>query len=1117
MSAASPVMDRPPLDPAGFEHLNRCAAALLDPLLDAQDDVVQPRLAEALEVLAQSATALGLPGLAALAQQAAERLHAWSAADWNRWQASVEEWVADVIAFCAGHLDPAAGAGLCDAPQQWLSDTPPAAASLMTERLREEALRIGAAAAAGIGAQSTAPAQAQDVADAGVRIARDELALLLDAVDALEEECLLPLAGLPWPAGAERQADALALIEDCAAGLARLAEAMRQLGLTPLAQGLAGPIAALHDWQRMPAAVDSAAVDRLQTVLGALAAFLRSPDASAQGHFLMACADPYWPAPDASLPAAQATPIPLELVASRQVDGEPAALSPEDVSLALPVDVDADVLDSLLRELPPLAAEFSGLIEGLADPAGRTAGWQDVLAQARRVAHTLKGAANTVGIRGIAVLTHRLEDLLQLLGDRAQPPDRVVGALLAEAADCLGEMSDAVAGLGEAPRNALALCGALGQQVQHLLAEVGDQALTAMTAEPDPRSTDAAPERAAALSDGETLRVPAVLLDRVLDLAAEAGILLARVQEQVAQLGEVRQAFRNDSDRLRDLAGELERLVDVRGVNLSGRLGRSGFDPLELDEYDELHTVSRQIAEAGADARILDQQLDRQGAGLGDVLGQLERVQTELREAVMRSRTLPVRALLPRLQRVVRQAARMSGRQVVLQVEGEDTAVDARLLQSLLDPLAHLLRNAIDHGIESPAQRLQAGKPPTGRVTLSFQRDGRRLTVRCRDDGRGLDLEAIRIRAQAAGLIDASEQPDADELARLVLLPGFSTRQQATQLSGRGIGLEVVQRTVRRLRGRLSLSGVQSGLQVTIDVPEGLVAIPVLLVRAAGLVLALSIRGVERILPAQGALRWESGALWFVDGSQTIAATRLEALIGWPEGHFAREAEQSDARGRRRAAAVRQPADGEVALLVRRADGARTAVIAPAPGQTRNLVVRQLPVWMPAIAGIEGATVLGDGAVATVLDLPTLLMPGAALKPTLHAEQPARQLPLCLVADDSVSVRRAMSQFLEDLGFEVDAVADGSDALASARTRVPALAIVDLEMPRMNGIELCRALREDPALCAVPVIMITSRSTERHRALALQAGVDAFLVKPYTEDELAAEIRRCLVARPALG
>ena len=1156
-----------------FERLNQASVALLDPLFETAGEAdprrTAARLDEAIMHCAQVAESLGLRSLNYLATLMVPYLQREADGDgWPSARDRVEGWIGRMIAFCAGHASAEEATLLVSDLLAWpgFPAVPEQFVNLISARLRQDCALVAELAAAAGAQLHAAPAPAPREVEAGdeagdeavsqapALVARDELEMLLEAVEGLEAEVIGPLAGIGLPPPPDAFAPVSDLIDLCRERLGYLADAMRYVGLAAAA-GLMEPCRdSLAAWRDAPAFASPEAPDLLHGLTQAVAAFLRDPAAPALAVLEAACTDARWPVRGEGVDQrARAALDGLEVVGSRRVEAPSGALDADDVSLALAPDADASVLDHLLRELSALSAGFSEQIDRLVAAAPvpeRPEAVAEALAEARRIAHTLKGAANTVGIRGIAVLTHRLEDLLQLLGERGGTLDHATRHALTEAADCLGEMADAVAGLGEGPADALGVCGSLGAHIDALLS--GSEPRQPRESEPEwgvaggpagrtpspsldpppalaqawlspqppavPSPADApSSEARSPTHDGELVRVPASVLDRVLDLAGEAGILLARVQEQVDQLGEVRQAFRTDSDRLRVLAGELERLVDIRGVSLSGRRPRSDFDPLELDDFNELHTVSRRIAEAGADARVLDHQLDRQGAELAEAVGQLERVQTDLREAVMQSRMVPVRSVLPRLQRVARQAARMAGKEVELTIAGEDTAVDARLLQALLEPIGHLLRNAIDHGIEPAAERERVGKAAAGRVSMSFRRDGRRLSVRCVDDGRGLDLEAIRARAQEAGLIDPAAAPSPEALARLVLEPGFSTRRQATQLSGRGIGLDVVQRAVRELRGEIELAPADgAGLEVRIEIPEGMVAIPAVLVRTPSHVLALSIRGVERILPADGAVRDDAGALRFVGAHGLVPAVRLDELLGLPEGFFTREAEALRLSGRQHAAAPDAGA-GEVALLVRGADGRNVAVLSPPPGQTRNVVVRPLPPWLPATPAVEGATVLGDGAVATVLDLPALVAPGASLAASRFPEQPIQRLPVCLVADDSVSVRRSMQIFLEDLGFEVDCAADGVDALALAQRRAPALAIVDLEMPRMNGVELCRALRADPRTREMPVLMITSRSSERHRALAMEAGVDAFLTKPYGEDELASEIRRCLVGRTALG
>ncbi|HQN12665.1 MAG TPA: response regulator, partial [Quisquiliibacterium sp.] len=613
----------------------------------------------------------------------------------------------------------------------------------------------------------------------------------------------------------------------------------------------------------------------------------------------------------------------------------------------------------------------------------------------------------------------------------------------------------------------------------------------------------------------ELLRVPGRVVDRMLDLAAEAAILLSQVQEQVALLNATRAAFRLGTERLGELSGELDRLVDGRGVSLTGRRSRGEFDALEFDDFDELHTVSRRIAESAADEKLIEQQLQRHGFGLAESVGHLERVQTDLREAVMQSRMMAVSSIAPRLQRAARQAARMIGRRIELAIVGEQTAVDAQLLQRIVDPIAHLLRNAVDHGIEPEERRIAQGKPATGRIELRFERDGALLRVHCTDDGAGLDLDAIRRKALALGLLAHDQAPTDAQIARLTLHPGFSTRDAATQVSGRGIGLDVVNRTVQGLRGAVDItSSPGAGTTVTLAFPERMATTAVAVSRTPSHVLALSVRGVERVLAADGLAPDERGALRFVLEDDVVPAVPLDVALGLPAGFFARDVELA----RRSGAAHATASAAQVVLLVRRDDGERVALVAPDLAQTRNVVVRPFPSWMPRRRAIDGAAVLGDGAVAPVIDLPALLAGGdPVVAPDVELPTAGRAAPVCLVVDDSVSVRRSMQTFLQDLGFEVDAAGDGVEALAMIERRVPDVAIVDLEMPRMNGVEFAAALRAHERTVEVPVIMITSRYSERHRAMAIDAGVDVFLTKPYSEDELAAHVRRCLERGAALG
>ena len=1171
---------------ARFERLGPAAVGLLAPMLD-DEAVEQPtRFADAFitafEDCATVADSLGLRSLNYLLPLVSPYLRQQSrAATWQQALARLEPWIGDIVALCAGELDADEAAELVKALPEWpdFPQIPERFLHLIETRLREDTRQLAAGAQGarddGVPVVDVAlpPALALEVGSGQLTMARDELALLVEAVNALslrlgDEPPLRPMSR----AGAEAFGEQLGALAGAlghigAHVLAHALEALAVAGAAPAQRSGAWPLALAGALRGYFAAPSVEAARSLIEQFRAPGAWLRFESDSL-----------------AALERQLATP---HLVESRRVDTRTRKVQARDLSLEIPSDADSGVVDHLRRELPALSAQFSHSVDRILD------GSVDALGEARRIAHTLSGSAVTVGVRGVATLTHQLEDLLQLLDESQRQPPPLLGVALAEAADCLGQMTDAVAGHGDAPHDALTVCELLADWV-HRLASGGEtegettgdtsdttgevagevageappeasprepqdlqatreareaqeqgqppagdeivteapaarndevdaqayEAVAAIRAEELPAAEAPGAETPGAASrppDEETaLRIPESLVDRMLDLAGEAAIVLAQVQEQLRELGQTHHGVRSTAERLSQLCVELDRAVDARSVSLDAHTGSRAFDPLELDAFDELHTLSRRIAEVGADDKLLDRQLERQISTMNDSVGRLERVQTDLREAVVRSRMVPVRSIAARLQRAARQAARIAGKSVSFELHGDEVGVDAQLLQALVDPLTHLLRNAVDHGIEDARRRAAAGKSALGKVALEFARQGQNLSIRCADDGCGLDYAAIRARAAELGLHEAHDAADAGELARLILRPGFSTRRAATELSGRGIGLDVVASAVARLRGTLRVDSVPGqGLSVTLVVPERIASLPVMVVRAAARVLALSIRGIESIVAAPASIAGGGLAQTCLHEGAELAAVRLDEALGLPAGALRPVAQPGWALA---STAPEHDDAQEVMLIVARDDGTRVAVFAPETSQPRNVVMRPLPAWFPQVASIDGATVLGDGAVAPVIDLPSLLARKATSARAPDAPQEKGLAPRCLVADDSVSVRRAMEAFLHDLGLEVDSAADGLAALEQFDRRTPDLAILDLEMPRMNGLELAAAIRERATGGRrVPLIMITSRGSEKHREMALAAGVDVFMTKPYTEDELASAIRRCLERGAPLG
>lgn len=818
--------------------------------------------------------------------------------------------------------------------------------------------------------------------------------------------------------------------------------------------------------------------------------------------------DVRWPQPLAS---AAAAPLIEMLAASKLVievaetEARPQQARPEDVSLALPADVNQELLDGLLQELPNQAAEFSAAIQHLASGGGTL----KEMEVAQRIAHTLKGAGNTVGVRGIATLTHYVEDILQALTKHGALPNRPLAETLLDAADCLENMSEALLGMSAPPTQAMSVL----QQVLDWANQIDRTGIPTGDAIPTPAASRAEAAEAAEAAPTEalqsataapevTLRVPAHLVDDVLRLVGESIILTGQIQERIRKTVTQTRAVMGQNRLFQHLTSELEQLIDVRNVSspLSKSMQRGDFDPLELEQYNELNTVTHRLVEAAVDTRELGRAIEENLASLDALLVDQGRLHRDNQEAVLRTRMVPIQTIVPRLQRSVRQTCRLVDKEADLAVRGADTLIDSNVLNNMVDPLMHILRNAVDHGIESQDQRKHAGKPPLGRIELQILREGNNIVMRCQDDGAGLDLAAVRRTAQERGLITADQVLDEDELSRLILLPGFSTRSATTQTSGRGIGMDVVYTQLLAMKGSLRIqSKTGQGCLIELRLPVTLISTHALLLRVHSQIYALSDRGIEQILySGVGTIQTLGNVTTYRIGNDVYELETLEALLGL----------SADRRTQTRSTPP--------VLLVREETGNVRAVLVQEIMDSRDLVVKRMGQYIPKLNGIVGATILGDGSVVPVLDLPELLRAPAAIQlartvaPAATLAAATTHRPFVLAVDDSLSARRSLAQFAQDAGFEVRTARDGLEAIEIINGKQPDLVLADLEMPRMNGLELTAHLRANQATHELPVIMITSRSTEKHRREAETAGVNVYLTKPFVEDELLGHIHRLL-------
>ncbi|MCP4408769.1 MAG: response regulator, partial [Gammaproteobacteria bacterium] len=546
---------------------------------------------------------------------------------------------------------------------------------------------------------------------------------------------------------------------------------------------------------------------------------------------------------------------------------------------------------------------------------------------------------------------------------------------------------------------------------------------------------------------------------------------------------------------------ELEQLVDVKGFwsYLSGHGGEGEFDALELNQYNELHTFTHRLVEATTDAMAITRNVEGELANLHAMTVDQDRLNKENHDAVMSIRMVPMQTIVPRLKRGVRQACRLTGKEVELHISGAETLMDSDVLNDLIDPLMHMLRNAVDHGIESAQVREAWGKSPVGRIDMVFSRKGDHIAVHCQDDGAGLDFAAIQKKATEQGLIPSDQILTEEKLSRIILSPGFSTRDTATQVSGRGIGMDAVQARVQEMKGRLSIHSESGlGMLVELALPVTLLSAHAVLVRVGEQIVAISSREVEDILySAAGEIQTMGSKLVYRLGNKVHRAEHLHSLLGLPGA----EVDKRDQDG---------PCP---VLLVRQATGSKVAVLLNQVLETQDLVVKPLSKYTPKSTGVVGATILGDGSVAPVLDLTDILditvsQPDVVRQNRVTLAKVSNSLPVALVVDDSLSARRSVVQFVQDIGYQVYAAKDGIEAVSIIeREGVPNVLLVDLEMPRMNGLELTAHVRAHEATQDIPVIMITSRSTEKHRQQAETVGVDAYLTKPYSEDELLTHLQ----------
>ncbi|WP_273161908.1 Hpt domain-containing protein [Massilia timonae] len=761
-------------------------------------------------------------------------------------------------------------------------------------------------------------------------------------------------------------------------------------------------------------------------------------------------------APDAAPDADFVAVTPDEAVLA-EPEPEP---EPELVGASYADEIDPDLLPVFLEEAADLLPRIGHDLRQWQQEPGNTAIAQGM----QRDLHTVKGSARMAGAMRLGQHAHELETQIENMVH---------------------------AGTSTLPATAF----------DELLANY-DAALLLFEGLQRPAQADAAPaqeqERAHTPPPLEPARAPLVrvradILDRVMNQAGEVSITRSRLENQMGALKGSLGDFSDNVARLRRQLREIEMQAESQIASKLSISGEREFDPLEFDRFTRLQELTRMLAESVDDVASFQESLARTVDGANEELASQARMTRDLQRDLMRVRMVPFASLSERLFRVARQTAKETDKRVNLDIRGGAVEIDRGVLEQMAAPFEHLLRNAIVHGIEPRAARQDAGKAETGELLVQVSQHGNEVLIVFGDDGAGLDLERIRAKALENGLLAEEDAVSDQDVTELIFEPGFSTADTLTELAGRGVGMDVVRSEAQALGGRVAVvSEPGQGARFTITLPLTLAVAQVVLVTAGGRTHAVPstlVERVEQVRELDLAAAIEAGSISLAGAALALHA--LPALLGEDD-------EERTARQRSTPVLVLGGGAGRIALRVDEVLG------------NREVVVKHIGPQLSRVPGIAGATVLGSGEIVLILDpLALAQQPQAAAQVKKEVARQVRR-PTVMVVDDSLTVRRVTQRLLEREGYRVQLAKDGVEALELIGQGAPDLMLVDIEMPRMDGFDLTRNVRGNEATKDIPIIMITSRTADKHRNVALGLGVNAYYGKPYQEPVLLAAIEELL-------
>ena len=600
----------------------------------------------------------------------------------------------------------------------------------------------------------------------------------------------------------------------------------------------------------------------------------------------------------------------------------------------------------------------------------------------------------------------------------------------------------------------------------------------------------------------EQVRVRADLLDNLVNFAGEVSIYRSRLEQQTNNfrynITEFDDTVNRLREQLRQFEIETETQIEYKNEDLSS--AQENFDPLEMDRFTTMQHLSRAMMESLGDLDSLRGILNNLTRESETLLLQQSRVNTDLQEGLMRTRMVPFSGQAARLRRIVRQTCGELAKHADLHLEGVDSELDRTVLERIISPIEHMLRNAVAHGIESPAERKKAGKSESGSIHFSISNEGSNILIKIKDDGAGIDLEAIRNKAIDKGLIKTEDAVTKEQLLEMIMQSGFSTAKSVSQIAGRGVGMDVVNTEIKQLGGVFNIDTEKGkGTTFTVSLPLTLAISRALMVMIGDDTYAiplLSVEGVERINAGEIKEIMATEEKTYNWVNEDYKFMHLGTVMGTHEMRLADD-------------------DKQLPMLMVRSGEHRAAILVDNLLGSREIVVKSVGPQLSTLRGISGATVMGDGSVVLIIDLAMLIRLAATSTDKIQAvvtpvavapEEVKDTTPLVMVVDDSITVRKVTTRLLERHEMRVVAAKDGVDALAQLQDVVPDIMLLDVEMPRMDGFELATNMRSDERLKNIPIIMITSRTGQKHRDRAASIGVNIYMGKPFTETDLMGNI-----------